>query len=245
MSDVESDAEKELKMTKGDHAHTLVRAGFSAIPVIGGSLEILYGKYFPAPIDERRDKLLVSVTNAVQELREKHSELAPEALAKNELFTTVLLQAVNIAIRNHQEEKREALRNAVLNTALKINIDENMQLTFLRYIDDLTPLHLKIVKLFESPKKYLQEVGRPFPDNIVSTGLDHLIEHAIPELHKRHEAIRITFHDLFNYGLVNTKADTLGGLMSVGEGGIFAQRTTDTAREFLRYISAPKELSNE
>jgi hypothetical protein len=46
------------------------------------------------------------------------NDLTPERLATNEAFVTVTMQASQGAIRNHQQAKLEALRNAVLNSAL-------------------------------------------------------------------------------------------------------------------------------
>jgi hypothetical protein len=123
----------------------------------------------------------------------------------------------------------EALQNAVLNSALQIEIDENIQMILLRYIDNLTPLHLKMLALFENPRAYMQKVNRPFLTNIISTSLDGMIQYAIPEFHRKHEDIRIVFQDLYNYGLLNTRSDTLGVGMSASDSGIFAQRTTDMA----------------
>jgi hypothetical protein len=237
------DNSKTLSMTKGDHAHTGVRALISAIPIVGSPFEIIFSKYYPSPIDKRRDNLLQSVYEGLEKLKQKYQDITPESLAKNDVFVTVLLNAISVAIRNHQKEKVEALRNAILNTAIRIDIDENMQMILLRYIDILTPLHLKMLALLENPKGYMEKVGRPFPSDIISTGLDAMIQHAIPELHRKREDVRIVFQDLYNNGLINTSPNSLGGTMSVSDSGIFAQRTTDMARVFLRFISAPREIA--
>ena len=41
-----------------------------------------------------------------------------DSLKRNEKFIDTVLQATQIALRSHQEEKRTALRNAVMNTAI-------------------------------------------------------------------------------------------------------------------------------
>ena len=46
--------------------------------------------------------------------------------------------ATQIAIRNHQRKKLEALRNAVLNSALVNASEEDIQLMFLNFIEYLT-----------------------------------------------------------------------------------------------------------
>lgn len=239
----EKEPPQALSMTKADHTHTGVRALISAIPIVGSPFEIIFSKYYPSPIDKRRDELLQSIHEGLEKLKKTHENLTLEALEKEDIFVTVLLNAVSIAIRNHQKEKKEALRNAVLNAALKIDIDENIQMILLRYVDDFTPLHLKMLSLLNNPREFMVQVNRPFPSNVTGIALDGLIQHAIREFHKKQEDIRIVFQDLYNYGLINSSPQVLGASMSVSDSGIFAQRTTDMARVFLRYITAPRELA--
>src|SRR5690606_26652153 len=160
MSGEQKDNLKPLSMTKADHAHTGIRAIISAIPVVGSPFEIIFSKYYPSPIDKRRDNLLQSVYEGLEKLKVQYQELTPESLAKSDVFVTVLLNAISIAIKNHQKEKIEALRNAVLNAAIGIDIDENMQMILLRYVEALTPLHLKLLTLMENPREYMQKVNR-------------------------------------------------------------------------------------
>jgi hypothetical protein len=55
------------------------------------------------------------------------------------------MHATQAAIRNHQKEKLEALRNAVLNSAEKNALDEDIKLMFVSLIDTFTPWHLRIL----------------------------------------------------------------------------------------------------
>jgi hypothetical protein len=71
-----------------------------------------------------------------------------ERLEDNPLFTTMLTQAYRVAIRNHQEEKLEALRNAVVNCACRIDVEEDLQLLFLDFVDSLSPLHVHILDYY-------------------------------------------------------------------------------------------------
>ena len=66
------------------------------------------------------------VTEAINDLYEKG--IVTEAdLQENEKFFTTLVHASNTAIRNHEEEKLNALRNAVLNSALPGAPSDTMQ----------------------------------------------------------------------------------------------------------------------
>ena len=67
-----------------------------------------------------------------------------------ENFMTTVTYATIIALRNHQAEKLETLRNAVLNTALSPIVEEDLQHIFLNYIDELTLWHLRVLKFLDN-----------------------------------------------------------------------------------------------
>ncbi len=146
------------KRVKSDWKHTLMRAGISAVPW-GGSpaVEILSQVLIP-PIEELRDDWLKGLAEAVLKLEEKVDGFKIESLRDNPSFVTAFLQASQAAIRNHQQEKRDALRNAVLHAAVGDAPNEDMQLMFISWIEVFTPTHLQILRVFESPASFA--VGR-------------------------------------------------------------------------------------
>jgi len=72
-----------------------------------------------------------------------------ESLGENAAFVTTALQATQIALRTHQEEKLEALRNAVVNSASDRSLDDDTRSIFLTFVDAFTPTHLRILKYFQ------------------------------------------------------------------------------------------------
>jgi hypothetical protein len=69
----------------------------------------------------------------------------------DEKLITTILVATDAAGRTHQQEKLEALRNACLHVASNTDVDEQYVLVFVRLIDDLTPLHLKVLTNLADP----------------------------------------------------------------------------------------------
>lgn len=61
------------------------------------------------------------------------------------------MHATQIALRSHQTEKLNALRNAIVNVAKGSAPDEVLQNVFLNFVDSFTEMHLKILKVFQSP----------------------------------------------------------------------------------------------
>jgi hypothetical protein len=137
-------------------------------------------------------------------------------------------------LRNHQKEKLEALQNAVVNSALGIDIEENLQLLFLNMVDDLTPLHLKVLKYFENPTKWMHDHGVQF--SIDGGGASSGLEAAFPELRGQRDVYDALVMELYNRVLVSADKTVLHGMMN--SDGILASRTTELGKKFLKYIEA-------
>jgi hypothetical protein len=151
----ESEKFEAPKRSAGDIGYAIVRAGLSTVAGAPGAelLQLLFG----APLERRRDAWMKEVGQALQEL-EKNRGIRLEELQTNETFVTVVIQATQMALRNHQREKVQALRNAVINSAIGINIEEDLQLQFVRYVDELTPSHLALLNSLADQEQWLASV---------------------------------------------------------------------------------------
>jgi hypothetical protein len=81
------------------------------------------------------------------EVGKKVAGLKLEDLVGNEAFVSATTQATVIAIRTHQREKREYLRNAVLNIAKGVTPDEIKQQFFLNTIEAFSAAHIKALNV--------------------------------------------------------------------------------------------------
>jgi hypothetical protein len=142
-----SDEEKSSvpKPTVGDVAHAIVKGGLSGIPLAGGVAAELFGLVFAPPMSKRRDEWFESLAK-----RLKAVEVRFDSLGEKPSFVTTAMQATQIALRTHQEEKLEALRNAVVNSAIERAPDDDMRAVFLNFVDAFTPTHLRILKFFQN-----------------------------------------------------------------------------------------------
>ena len=223
------------KSSSGDTALAVVRSGLGAIPIAGTAAIELLNVIVAPPLEKRRTKWMEDIGNALIELEEKMG-LALESLQQNEVFIDVALEATQLAIKTSNEEKRAALKNAILNSALPTSPEESLQKLFLSLIDTLTVWHLKLLELFNDPPKYIEK------HNIRFTGYSmgapsHLVENALPEMKGRRDLYDLIWKDLYSRALVNTEHlhVTMTGT------GIIAKRTTEIARLFLIYIKNPIE----
>jgi len=227
-----SEIPKHPEKSAGDIAQGVVKAAVSGLPVVGGPAAELLGMVFGPPLEKRRDKWMDDLAGIVKELQSKVEGLTPEKLSQDHAFVTMSMRATEIAIRTHQQEKLDALRNAVLNAGLKIDLDENIQQIFLNYIDALTPSHLKVLKVFRNPQAWAHANGITFP-NWTAGSLATVLETALPEMAGRRDCYDQLVSDLQQRGLM-TRVDihtTMTGH------GMLQSRTTGLGNDFLGFIS--------
>ena len=161
------------KRTGGDYVHTIAKAGIAAIPYVGGSAAELFSLVIAPPLEKRKDDWLRELAEAVDEIKRRKPGLTLEDLSKNDAFVSAALQASQIAIRTHQREKREYLRNALIHTVTE-NSTESEKIFFLALVDLFTITHVEILRLFKnrgsfSTERFRElEKSRDLTDPIVS-----------------------------------------------------------------------------
>jgi hypothetical protein len=152
------------------------------------------------------------------------------------MFITAVMHASRSAIKNHQQEKREALRNAVLNSASRNAPEEDLQLMFLNWIEEFTPWHIKILKYFEDPVGWFNK-NKISPKRYTHGSPGHGLTQAFPELEDKRNFYDQIITNLYSKGLI--KIDSIHGGMD--ERSIYASRTSVTGTIFLRFIKSPVE----
>lgn len=230
-----SEADKRLKSDPGDVAHAIVKGVLSQVPLVGGAASEFFSLYIASPLSRRRDDWIESLDQRLTALEREVEGFRKDQIGENELFVTAFLHAVPMAVRSHQQEKREALRNAVLHAALREPPDEDLQLIFLRYIDTFTPWHLRVLKYLQDPPRWM-EMHDITPDHVLAGSRAGALEHAVPELRGRQEFYDQLVKDLHARGLINT--DSLHGMVTAQ--GMLAPLISATGERFLTFIASPR-----
>lgn len=130
----------------------------SLIPGLGELFGLL-----SSPVAQRRDAWLEDLARCLHDLEEKVAKFHLDDLEHNEKFVSATLQATQAAMKTHQREKREALRNAVLNVALGHEPETDRQTLFLSLIDRFTVLHLAVLRAFADPHGVCSQLHIPVP----------------------------------------------------------------------------------
>jgi hypothetical protein len=207
----------------------------SAVPAAGGPLQVVFENIFASPIEKRKHAWLEQLAEVMTEVQERVAELTPEKLVENEAFVTVTLHASQVAIRNHQNAKLEALRNAVLNSALPNSLQEDEQMIFLRLIDQLTPWHLSILALLDNPLQWMERNKVQNPGRGMG-GVSAVIEHCLPDLRGQRDTYDQLIRDLQAEGLMGQGQFTH---LTMTGNAMIQSRTTDRGKRFIKFITAP------
>lgn len=229
----EPDITKVPKATAADYLYGIAKAGVAAIPFVGGSAVEILSMMFAEPLTKRRDKWLESIVQGFERLKEQFDGISDQVLSQNEALLTALMHATQVATRNHNEEKRRALRNAVLNVAANTAPDENLQLMFLNLVDTFTPWHLRLLTYFNDPRLWVTTQGIMFGDMGGSVGA--ALEQLFPELQGRRDFYDQICRDLIAHGLINTTIDSLHIRVS----SVLTAITTPMGKQFIKFISSP------
>jgi hypothetical protein len=127
----------------------LLKGGISSTFPLAGGIFAEIGNLYLNPLEKRKQRWMIEVSTAIEEIRTRFS-LMQQDLEENESFISFLLQVTDIALKNHQDMKINALRNALISSANPSNTKEDLSFQFLRYIDELSVTHLKILSYFAS-----------------------------------------------------------------------------------------------
>ena len=173
------------KSTTGDVLHAVVKGGLSGIPFAGGLAAEFFGLVLAPPLSKRRDEWMESVAKRLDDI-----EANVDSMRNDPAFVTTLTQATQIALRSHQEEKLEALRNAVISSAMGTAPQDDIRAIFLNLVDVFTPTHLHILRYFQNRSSLDSATlarlrdGRAFTDVIVN----ELARHGLIEDHRPYAA---------------------------------------------------------
>ena len=129
-----------------DHGAATIKGAIASIPFVGGAIAEELALVLNSPLSRRRDEWLTDLARRLHDLEGQVNSFHFDDLASNEQFVSATAQATQAALRTHSKEKLEALRNAVLNTALQREPDNDQQAVFLALIDRLAPPHLNLLQ---------------------------------------------------------------------------------------------------
>jgi hypothetical protein len=219
------------KTSTGDLVHLGVRALIAALPWAGGSALELFNHIIAPPIQKRRDAWFNELAERVVKL-EQDDHLKIDDLATNDEFISTVTQASMIALRNHRKEKIDALRNAVLNTAIGLSPVDSKREMFLNFVDLFTVEHLRVLRLLQKRDGSAEYVQARSKTNIA--GIAEMATKDVPDLRGQPALAMVIIDELCRRGLLHWTPDGFVSIRQRGEALV-----TDLGAEFLRFVSEP------
>lgn len=244
----------ELKPpTPSDRRQGLSKAAemiVSAIPVVGGPLGIALADALERSYSQRMEAWLTDLAVALRQIEERVGGF--QDLANNEAFLNAVAAGTRIVERSRQE-KRNLLRNAVLNTALAADPDEDQQYVFFDLIDRLPPAALRLLKFIAEPRFREDVIGYKPPASrdelVLVADIAHLIS-PNPAPNERsgdlasflnRQCIRLRDEDLLGVGALSqsgyeNEGEYFGHHVRLGQ-------VTRFGRSFLNFIEDPRDTA--
>lgn len=161
----------------------------------------------PVPVMDKIIELLVQFGNDIEKLQDD-GQLNIEELMKDPTFTSELLYAIQIAMRNTQKEHHKALRYALLNSALSNPPDQDIRKMFFNYIDSFNSTHFKLLKFFNEqnkPLEWVDELAETFRHN--DSFYNKAGEQCQPSDHGAKKTMKFAFWDVLKYEFINPYND--------------------------------------
>lgn len=211
--------------------HRAGRIAIGAIPVVGSVCLEVFNSVLEAPLNKRRTNVMRDIGEAINHLIEQ-GVVTQKGLQENEAFISTVAEVCNISLRNHQEEKLEALRNAAINAALPACPSDDYRQIFLSFVDVCTVTHIRLLKLFEAPSVWFAEnnLPEPYPTAI---SLSQVIHSAMPELAGRREILDTVWADLYQKGLVEIRQLE----MILSRESCLSKQTTEFGSKLVAFLS--------
>ncbi len=214
---------KTPKLNTGDAIHAVARAGLGAIPYAGAAARELLNLIVTPSLEKRRNQWMEEIGKGLGALEEKMGVIL-ESLQENDGFIDTAIEATRIAIKTINREKHEALKSAILNSALPNPPDESLQQLFLFLIDTMSVWHLRVLELCRVQITYCE-----VPERDLAGWMDQLGS----EFSELREIgfFLFVWNDLSSRELINTQKSD----------GIVSHRTTEIGKLFLDFIKNPIE----
>jgi hypothetical protein len=228
-------APRAPKASGSDRVHAIAKGLIGAIPAVGSPLAEVFALAFGAPLESRRVAWMESIADLINEVADRVDGITVESLTRDEAFVSMVLAITAVAVRTHQQEKLEALRNAVAHAAIGTVPDYDERAMLLHILERLTPLHLAVIRFFDEPRAD-ETIVRRFEDTMGSLG--PVMEAGVPALAGRKAIHDLIWKELVAAGLIQNS--TLGGMMTGS--GLLTRRTTELGRQLIEFISRPDLL---
>lgn len=201
-------AQKDAGQPAAEHLLNVFKAALSAAP-LAGTIASLMSDYIPNGRATRLEEFAEQVAEDLLKLQDRVEE---DYLLTDD-FAFMFEKCFRGVAEYPQQEKLDAFRGILINSALPGDLDEQEKEFFLNLAMNLTVLHIRILRFMASPEEYLERASIP-PDQIRG-GFASFFPKAIPGVDL--SIIKAAFAELYRNGLTTTDQSIFASL-TAGQG---------------------------
>jgi len=135
------------KTPASDHVIAVLKALLASVPIVGGSLSSLVGDYIP----KMKEKRFIEFTQDLQRQFTFLSDYVQRDYLKTEEFAFLFEQCYRRVSECYHAESLKALRNILVNSAIRFDVSQETKEEYMRIAGILRPPHLDILHFFQDP----------------------------------------------------------------------------------------------
>ena len=139
-----------------EHILNIIKAGLCAAPFTG-AIASLMTDYIPTARAKRLEQFAETIANDLYRLRDR----VVEEYLHTDDFAYMFEKCFRAAAENPQQEKLEAFRGILVNSAIPDDLSGEEKEFFLNLAINLSTIHIRILRFMATPEHYLNAAGIP------------------------------------------------------------------------------------
>lgn len=217
-----------LATRHGKNIINIFKAALSSTP-IGSIISSLLTDY----IVEARFKRLENFAKQIAEDLKNFEDQIDENFIKTDEFAYIFEQSIRGVAQNYQKEKLKAFRAILVNSAILKDVAQDEKEYFLSLVNNLSTLHIQILKFLAFPSEYIKEQG--LDPNSIHGGFSQIFLQLMPGLNLN--VIESAFGDLYQSGFINTDKTIFHTTTSARGLRLVGDRCTILGKRFIEFCS--------
>jgi len=139
------------------------------------------------------------------------------------------------AAENPQQEKIDAFRGILVNSAVRKDYSEEEKEYFVNLVDNLSALHIRILRFLHNPDDYLESAG--ISQDQIQGGFGQFMPTVIPRVGL--EVIHSAFGDMHRFGLINTDQSIFTTMTAAQGMRLVGGRVSTLGDRFIQFCISP------
>jgi hypothetical protein len=227
------------KSDRWDLVHAGKRGLYGAVPVAGPIVQAFYNEVLQSPREVRMGNWMTVVATELRQLRDAGFVTFDE-LRDSEVFQSTIAKATQTAATTHDTTKRELLRNALLNVALRRSPAEDLRQLFLRFLDEFTASHIVVLRFLQDTERGAKERGTSPRQVMATSNIREITQGILTEFDDQPHLLLVIQSDLFDRQLIGDSVAS----SHVKFTGTFHNFTSPLGEKFLEFVAEPPEVQS-